>query len=150
MTLGPGSSQSRTASFLGRTLTLRQWRIEYEPDQQHVSRALMYTHFCCRTHIFLHCVAHIYTSSCVHIHAWLECLKKFVACMSCLSISPSPFSCFTCHPCCLLTVTSRPFQTLTSTTFLSSFTRPKARVKRTSTRAPRSLATSGQVRSPHR
>ena len=40
VTLGPGSSQSRTASFLGRTLTLRQWRIEYEPDQQHVSRAL--------------------------------------------------------------------------------------------------------------
>ena len=27
-------------SFLGRTLTLRQWRIEYEPDQLHVSRAL--------------------------------------------------------------------------------------------------------------
>ena len=25
---------------MGRTLTLRQWRIEYEPDQQHVSRAL--------------------------------------------------------------------------------------------------------------
>ena len=40
VTLGPGSSQSRTASFLGRTLTLRQWRIEYEPDQQHVSRAM--------------------------------------------------------------------------------------------------------------
>ena len=29
VTLGPGSSQSRTASFLGRTLTLRRWRIEY-------------------------------------------------------------------------------------------------------------------------
>ena len=40
VTLGPESSQSQTASFLGRTLTLRQWRIEYEPDQQHVSRAL--------------------------------------------------------------------------------------------------------------
>ena len=40
VTLGPGSSQSRTASFLGRTLTLRQWGVEYEPDQQHVSRAL--------------------------------------------------------------------------------------------------------------
>ena len=40
VTLGPKSSQSRTASFLGRTLTLRQWGIEYEPDQQHVSRAL--------------------------------------------------------------------------------------------------------------
>ena len=40
MTLGPESSQSQTASFLGRTPTLRQWRLEYEPDQQHVSRAL--------------------------------------------------------------------------------------------------------------
>ena len=39
-TLGPGSSQSQTASLLGRTLTLRQWRIEFEPDQQHVSCAL--------------------------------------------------------------------------------------------------------------
>ena len=40
VTLGPESSQSRTFSFLGGTLTLRHWRIEYEPDQQHVSRAL--------------------------------------------------------------------------------------------------------------
>ena len=40
VTLVPESSQSRTVSFLGRTLTLRHWGIEYEPDQQHVSRAL--------------------------------------------------------------------------------------------------------------
>ena len=40
MILGAESSQSQTASFLGRTLILRQWRIEYEPDPQHVSRAL--------------------------------------------------------------------------------------------------------------
>ena len=40
VTLGPESSQSQVASFLGRTLTLRQCEIEYEPDQQHVSRAL--------------------------------------------------------------------------------------------------------------
>ena len=40
VTLGPRPSQSRTASFLGRTLTLRQWGIEYEPDQQHVCSAL--------------------------------------------------------------------------------------------------------------
>ena len=40
VTLGPGPSQSRTATILGRTLTLRRWGIEYEPDQQHVSRAL--------------------------------------------------------------------------------------------------------------
>ena len=31
---------------------------------------------CYRTHIFLHCVAHICTDSCVHIHAWLKCLSK--------------------------------------------------------------------------
>ena len=40
VTLGPESWQSRTASFLGRTLTLRQCGIEYEPDQQHVTHAL--------------------------------------------------------------------------------------------------------------
>ena len=40
VTLGTESSQSQTASFLGRTLTLRHWGIEYEPDQQHVSRGL--------------------------------------------------------------------------------------------------------------
>ena len=40
VTLDPDPSQSRTASFLGRTLTLRQWGIEYALDQQHVSRAL--------------------------------------------------------------------------------------------------------------
>ena len=40
VTLGPEPSQSRTVSFLGRTRTLRQWGIEYELDQQHVSRAL--------------------------------------------------------------------------------------------------------------
>ena len=40
VTLGLESSQSRTVSFLGRTQTLRQWGIEFEPDQQHVSRAL--------------------------------------------------------------------------------------------------------------
>ena len=40
VSLGPESSQSRTISFLGRTLELRQWGIENEPDHQHVSRAL--------------------------------------------------------------------------------------------------------------
>ena len=40
VTLGPESSQSQRAIFLGRTPTLRQWRLEYEPDQQHLSRAL--------------------------------------------------------------------------------------------------------------
>ena len=40
LTLGPESWHSQTGSVLGRTPTLRQWRLEYEPDQQHVSRAL--------------------------------------------------------------------------------------------------------------
>ena len=40
VTLGPESSQSQAASFLGRTLTLRQWKIEHETVQQHVSCAL--------------------------------------------------------------------------------------------------------------
>ena len=39
VTLGPESSQSRTVSLFGSKKTLPQWRIEYEPDQQHVSRA---------------------------------------------------------------------------------------------------------------
>ena len=40
MTFGRESSQSRTVSFLDRTLTLRQLGIDYEPDQQNVSHAL--------------------------------------------------------------------------------------------------------------
>ena len=40
--------------------------------------------------------------------------KGFFARVSHLSISPSPVSCLT-HPCCSLTVTSRPVLTLTST-----------------------------------
>ena len=39
-TLGPGSSQSHTVSFFGKTVTLRRWRVEFESDQQHVSHAL--------------------------------------------------------------------------------------------------------------
>ena len=38
--LGPELSHSRTVRFLGRTLTLRKCGIEYEPDKQHVPRAL--------------------------------------------------------------------------------------------------------------
>ena len=44
VTLGSESSQSLTVSILGRTLTFRQWGIEYEPDQLHVSRALGQTY----------------------------------------------------------------------------------------------------------
>ena len=65
--------------------------------------------FCAHPHIFMR----------VHIHAWLKCLKRFIACASHLSISPSPFSCLI-HPCCSLTVTSRPLPTTTSQTIPST------------------------------
>ena len=89
---------------------------------------------CCRTHILS---AHIRTSSCVHIHAWLK--AEMVCCMraSLVAISPSPFPCFALHPCCSRTDTSTP---CSRPHFLPMPDR-KARVKRTSARAPRSLAT---------
>ena len=40
VTLGPGPSLSQAVTFLGRTQTLRKWRIQYEPDKQHVPRSL--------------------------------------------------------------------------------------------------------------
>ena len=40
VTLGPGPSHSQAVTFLGRTQTLRKWRIQYEPDKQHVPRSL--------------------------------------------------------------------------------------------------------------
>ena len=81
---------------------------------------------CCRTHILS---AHIRTSSCVHIHAWLKVEKVCCMRMSLISISPSPFPCFTLHPCCSRTDTS----TLCSRPHSSrAMPDPKARVKRTS------------------
>ena len=62
----------------------------------------MNTHTPCRTHIFFAlfpCVTYR------HEHAWL---KVFAVRMSYLSISPSPFSCFTRHLCSSRTVTSTP------------------------------------------
>ena len=60
------------------------------------------THTPCRTHIFFAlfpCVTYR------HEHAWL---KVFAVCMSYLSISPSPFSCFIRRLCCSRTVNSTP------------------------------------------
>ena len=59
--------------------------------------------------------------------------------MSYLSISPSPFSCFIRRLCCSRTVTSTPRSRLHR--LRRTVPDPKARVKRTSARAPRSLAT---------
>ena len=82
-----------------------------------VARTCFCSTVCLRTSAHLHAC---------HTHAWLKVMKKvFVACVSMFSVSLSPFSCFT-RLCCSLTVTSRPFLTLTSTTFLPSFTCPKS------------------------
>ena len=61
------------------------------------------THTPCRMHIFFAhfpCVTYRY-----RVHAWL---KVLAVCMSYLSISPSPFSCFIRRHCCSRTVTSTP------------------------------------------
>ena len=63
--------------------------------------------------------AHPHTFMRVHIHVWLKCLNRFIACVSHLSVSPPPFSCLI-HPCCSLTVTSRPLPTTTSLTIPST------------------------------
>ena len=83
------------------------------------------TFFCAHPHIFMR----------VHIHAWLKCLKRFIACVSHLSISPSPFSCLI-HPCCSLTVTSRPLPTTTSQTIPSTRSCRTVRVLKGAGHAP--------------
>ena len=94
-----------------------------------------------RTHIFL---THFPCVACRHrVHAWL---KVFAARMSLLSVSPSPFSCFICRPCCSRTVTSTPRSRLHLP--CRTVPDPKARVKRTSARAARSLATWPVPRTP--
>ena len=100
------------------------------------------THTPCRTHMFLalfQCVTYRH-----RVHAWL---KVFAVCMSYLSISPSPFSCFIRHPCCSRTVTSTPRSGLHLP--CRTVADPKARVKHTSARAARSLATWPIPRTPH-
>ena len=100
------------------------------------------THTPCRTHIFLTqfpCVAYRH-----RVHAWL---KVFAARMSYLSISPSPCSCFIRHLCCSRTVTSTPRSRLHLP--CRTVPDPQARVKRTSARAARSLATWPIPRTPH-
>ena len=95
-------------------------------------------------------LAHIHTSSCVCTYThWLKCLSiRFFAYVSHLSISPSPVSCFT-HPCCSLTVTSRPFLTLTSTRSCRTYLSQKCRAC-ASPHEQREVWLSGQVRPQHR
>ena len=96
----------------------------------------------CRTHIFLTAsLRGVQTSTYTHGSRCLQCGLSY------RSISPSPFSCFISRPCCSRTVTSKPY----SRRHCPRRTFPlilKARVKRTSARAPRSLATWPIPRTP--
>ena len=112
------------------------------------SRSRTHVHTPCRTHIFF---AHFLCVTYRHrVHAWL---KVFAACRISISISLSLFSCSIRHPCCSRTVTSTPRSR--PHRLRRALPDPKARVKRTSARAPRSLATwpilcTPQVMSPKR
>ena len=92
----------------------------------------VHTLICC-THIFLHiaralciCAHFAHLHACAHARTAQG--QEKVRCMRMSSLSRflrSHVSASFC-PCCSLTVTSRPFPTLTSTTSLPSFTRPKS------------------------
>ena len=73
---------------------------------------------------------------------------RFFAHASHVSISLSPVSCLT-HPCCSLTVTSRPFLTLTSTRSCRAYLSCKRKAC-ASPHEQREVWLSGQVRSQHR
>ena len=121
----------------------------------------------CCTHMFLHIAcaqshdAHCVCAHSAHLHACehtrMPQVSEKVCCMrmSHISISPSLFTCVTLRPCCSLTVSSRPLSRLWRPRLsCRALPDPKARVKRTSARAPRSLATwpsavLTQVMSPH-
>ena len=84
---------------------------------KHVLRRDVYIHspvartfFCAQR---AHCVLRTLLMRVTYTHG-SRVPKRFFAHVSHLSISPSPVSCLT-HPCCSLTVTSRPFLTLTFT-----------------------------------
>ena len=96
----------------------------------HTHTLLSHAHFLCVT--YRH-----------RVRAWL---KVFAVCMSHISISLSLFSCFIRHPCCSRTVTSTPRSR--PHRLRRALPDPKARVKRTSARAPGSLATWPIPRTP--
>ena len=98
------------------------------------------TFFCCT--VCLCTSAHFH--ACAHTHMAQGCQKGS---LHMCHITPSPVSCIT-HPCCSLTVTSRPFLTLTST---RSCRTPvlKAQGMRISARG-REVWLSGQVDPQHR
>ena len=92
---------------------------------------IMYTHSLSHAHVL--CIFHCVTYR--HEHAWL---KVFAVCMPYLSISLSPLSCFIFRLRCSRTVTSTPRSGLHR--LRRAWPDPKARVKRTSARAPGRLA----------
>ena len=74
---------------------------------------------CVHTHspvarTFFRTVLHTFTHlhACTFTHGSSVCKKVCCMRMWLISISPSPFSCFTLHPCSSLTVTSRPLSRL--------------------------------------
>ena len=100
---------------------------------------------------FFRTVLHTFTHlrACTFTHGSSVCKKVCCMRMWLISISPSPFSCFTLHPCSSLTVTSRPRSRLWRPRLpCRTVPDPKARVKRTSARAVGSLATWPIPRSP--
>ena len=113
-----------------------------------VCHGSVHTLTCC-THIFLHIAraqshdAHCVCAHSAHLHAcehtrMAQVSEKFC----CMRMSHISISCVTLRPCCSLTVTSRPLSRLWRPRLpCRALPDPKARVKRTSARAPRSLAT---------
>ena len=92
------------------------------PARSRHSALSVHTLTCC-THIFLRTArsqrtSHIFMRV-TYTHGSSVMKKVFVARVSFLSISLSPFSCLT-HPCCFRTVTSRPLPTTTSLTIPST------------------------------
>ena len=81
--------------------------------------------------------------ACEHIRMAQGCMKRvFTVCMSCLSISPSPLSCFTRLPCCSPTDTSTTSSRPSRPHRLCwAYSDPKARDQRNSALVRRSLAT---------
>ena len=122
------NSRGGLCIFGSRTFVSVSWMCKKQTSVSHC------THTPCRTHIFL--TQFLSVSYRHRAHAWL---KVFAVRMPHLSTSPSPFSRFIRRPCCVRAVTSTPRSRLHFLCRTSP--NPKARVKRTSARAARRLAT---------
>ena len=104
-------------------------------------RRVVHTHDASHAHVFWHSFF-AWRTDIAYTHGSLE----FAVRMAHISISLSLFSCFIRHPCCSSSVTSTPRSR--PHRLRRTVLDPKARVKRTSARAPRSLATWPIPRTP--